>query len=284
MAPEESQTRVGSSRIIVVANEKGGSGKSTVAIHLAIALMKYGHSVATLDLDARQRSLTHYIDNRLLWAKEIGRQIDTPTHKCFDEDAEFSKDDEAGCSKAIDQLAASHAYVVVDTPGHDGPQFRAAHLRADTLVTPVNDSFVDLDVLGSVDPSSFEVTSIGHYSRVVEDARRLRQEGKLSTEWVVLRNRLSMLNSRNKRLVGNALFELSKKLGFHIVDGLAERVIFREFYPRGLTAVDTLDEATLGTRPTMSHLTASLEIQYLIRSILGIPAFDIDTARQADAA
>ena len=44
-------------RVIVVANEKGGSGKSTIAMHVAIALMKRGHRVATIDLDLRQRSL-----------------------------------------------------------------------------------------------------------------------------------------------------------------------------------------------------------------------------------
>jgi chromosome partitioning protein len=138
---------------------------------------------------------------------------------------------------------------------------------ADTLITPLNDSFVDFDVLGAVDPETFRVTGISHYARIAEDARRERQLDRLDTDWIVLRNRLSSLGSRNKRFVGRALEELSQKLQFRCVDGLAERVIFREFYPRGLTAVDDLDEATLGTRPTMSHLTARLEMENLLSAI-----------------
>jgi chromosome partitioning protein len=136
---------------------------------------------------------------------------------------------------------------------------------ADTLVTPLNDSFVDLDVLGSVDPETFSVTGTSHYARMVEEARRQRQlRGQSAIKWIVLRNRLSMLGSRNKRLVGDALQELSRRLDFQCVEGLAERVIFREFYPRGLTAVDDLDEITLGTRPTMSHATARMEMESLL--------------------
>src|SRR6266567_1006192 len=58
-----------SPHVIVVGNEKGGSGKTTVAMHIAIALMKAGQRVATIDLDSRQKSLTHYIANRGAWAK-----------------------------------------------------------------------------------------------------------------------------------------------------------------------------------------------------------------------
>jgi chromosome partitioning protein len=236
--------------------------------------MKAGHSVATLDLDTRQRSLTHYIDNRLSWARSVGRDIPTPSHTCFGEDNEFlpAGDSQKACEDAIGQLAASHRFVVVDTPGHDDPHFRAAHLTADTLVTPLNDSFVDLDVLGNVDPKTFDVVGIGQYARVVEEARRIRREQQRDIDWLVLRNRLSHLNTRNKRLVGEAMNDLSRQLGFTIVDGLSERLIFREFYPRGLTAVDDLDEATLGTRPTLSHASAALEMHNLVRRILGLTA------------
>ncbi len=156
---------------------------------------------------------------------------------------------------------------------------------ADTLITPLNDSFVDLDVLGNVDPESFGVTGISHYARTVEDARRERQSaGKPDMDWIVLRNRLSTLTSRNKRFVGDALNDLSQKLGFRCIEGLAERVIFREFYPRGVTAVDDIDEVTLGTRPTMSHVTAQIEVQNLIAALLGAPARALDDVSQADAA
>jgi len=266
-------------RVIVVANEKGGSGKSTVAIHIAIALMKSGQSVATIDLDARQRSFTHYIDNRLAWARQIGRDLATPNHLCFDEETEFTNaEDEAGGGlafvDAIETLGAGHNYLVIDTPGHNHYLTRLAHATADTLVTPLNDSFVDFDVLGSVDPETFAVNGISHYARIVEDARQQRRtDGKPDIDWIVLRNRLSTFGtSRNKRFVGEALTELSKKLSFRFVDGLAERTIFREFYPRGLTAVDDLNELTLGTRPTMSHATARLEMESLLEAMQAAPA------------
>jgi chromosome partitioning protein len=277
-------------RVIVVGNEKGGSGKSTVAVHIAVALLKLGQSVATIDLDSRQRSFTHYIDNRLAWARQRGKELPAPNHVCFDEEGEFPKaEDEAEARAAflnvVETLSANHNYIVIDTPGHNNPLSRLAHTMADTLITPLNDSFVDLDVLGNVDPESFGVTGISHYARIVEDARRERQAaGKPEMDWIVLRNRLSALNSRNKRFVGDALNDLSQKLGFRCIEGLAERMIFREFYPRGLTAVDEFDEGTLGTRPTMSHATAQLEVQNLLSALLGAPARGIENIDQADAA
>jgi chromosome partitioning protein len=280
-------------RVIVVANEKGGSGKSTIAIHIAIALMRSGQSVATIDLDSRQRSFTHYIDNRLAWSRQRGTELPAPTHVCFDEESEFSTAEDEAAGRAaftstLETLAGSHSYVVIDTPGHNHYLTRLAHSMADTLITPLNDSFVDLDVLGSVDPETFSVTGISHYARIIEDARRQRQvDGKSDIDWIVLRNRLSTLTSRNKRFVGDAIQDLSQKLGFRCIEGLAERVIFREFYPRGLTAVDELDETTLGTRPTMSHVTAQLEVQSLLAALLGAPvgnAGDADTIDQAHAA
>jgi chromosome partitioning protein len=152
---------------------------------------------------------------------------------------------------------------------------------ADTVITPLNDSFVDFDVLGTVDPETFGVTGTSHYSDMVAQARRKR-----SSDWIVLRNRLSSLGSRNKRFVGDALQQLSQRLDFRCVEGLAERVIFREFYPRGLTAVDDLDELTLGTRPTMSHVTARLEMANLLSAMgLGHAATDSDmVADKRDAA
>lgn len=265
---------VPSTRVIVVANEKGGSGKSTIAANVAIGLMRAGHSVATIDLDSRQRSLTHYIDNRLVWARETGLDLPTPAHLCFDEDGEFATQDDVvgreAFAEAIESLSAENGIIVIDTPGHMHYLSRMAHSLAETLITPLNDSFVDLDVLGSVDPNTFAVTGTGHYADIVGEGRRTRIAGEL--DWIVLRNRLSTTKTRNKQLVGNALAELSQQLDFRIVDGLAERMIFREFYPRGLTAADALDKTTLGVRPTLSHLTAALEMQGLLRAVMRLPA------------
>lgn len=268
----ENAVRTPSARVIVVGNEKGGSGKSTVAMHVAVALTKSGQSVATIDLDTRQKSFTHYVDNRRAWAKQAGRNLDIPEHFCFGNLNYPTADEEAAGCKAledsVDTLADRYGVVVIDTPGHDSYLSRHAHSLADILITPLNDSFVDLDVLGSVCPETSRVTGVSHYAQMVEDARgqrRVRDSGTI--DWIVLRNRLSSIGSRNKRLVGDGLQELSRRLNFRHIEGLAERVIFREFYPRGLTAVDDLDEATLSTRPTMSHITARLEMLKLLAAM-----------------
>ena len=266
-------TRSRAVQVIVVGNEKGGSGKSTVAMHIAVALLKAGRSVATIDMDARQKSFTTYIQNRQAWAKHVSRNLVLPSHFCLNEMDNFpSTEERAAASKeladTVDAMVSATDYVVIDTPGHDSHLMRLAHSMADVLVTPLNDSFVDFDVLGTVDPETFAVTGIGHYSRMVDEARCQRELlGDQPIDWFVLRNRLSSLGSRNKRLVGEGLQQLAQKLNFRTVEGLAERVIFREFYPRGLTALDDLDEATLGTRPTMSHATARFEVENLLAAI-----------------
>jgi chromosome partitioning protein len=276
-------------RVIVVANEKGGSGKSTVAFHIAVALLKAGNTVASIDLDSRQRSFTHYVDNRLAWARKRGVELLTPDHVCFDEDSEFSAAENLAAAEeelaaTLQRVAEGHRYIVIDTAGHNQPLTQYVHANADTLITPLNDSFVDLDVLGSVDAETLAVAGISHYARTVDCAReRRRVDGKPDTDWIVARNRLSMTSSRNKAAVGAALEELSQKLNFRYVEGLAERVVFREFYPRGVTALDELNEATLGSRPTMSHLSAQLEVQSLLRALLNIGS-DAESAREARAA
>jgi chromosome partitioning protein len=269
----EGEGRPRSAYVVVLGNEKGGSGKSTVAMHVAVALMKSGQRVATIDLDSRQKSFTHYIENRAAWAKHAHLDLELPTHFCIDraeghkvvdnEVAEFT-----AFARAVDSLEHTHDFVVVDTPGHDSYLMRLAHSMADTLITPLNDSFVDFDVLGTVDPATFAVTGTSHFAEMVREARRQRRiVDHATTDWIVVRNRLSMLGSRNKRLVGEGLQELSLRLGFRSVDGFAERVIFREFYPRGLTALDDLNESTLGTKPSMSHVTARQEVEELMTAL-----------------
>jgi len=262
-------------RVIVVGNEKGGSGKSTVAIHIAVALLKAGESVGTIDVDSQQKSFTNYIENRRAWGERVGRDLGVPSHICLNANLDTSYADERAVeckalNDAVLSLAPTCNYVVIDTPGRDSFLVRYAHTIADTLVTPLNDSFVDFDVLGTVDPETFAVTGTSRYAQMVEEARSQRQVlDNTVIDWIVLRNRLSTFGtSRNKRLVGESLQELSKRQNFRYVDGLAERVIFREFFPRGLTAVDDLDQLTLGTRPTMSHATARLEMEALLGSIL----------------
>src|ERR1044071_7128320 len=253
------QENVQSAHVVVLGNEKGGSGKSTTALHIAVALLKAGQRVATIDLDSRQQSFTHYIDNRRAWAERAQVSLELPTHYCIaraegnsleaNEAREFEN-----FSAAIGAIEHNHDVVVIDTPGADTYLMRLAHSMADTLVTPLNDSFLDFAVLGQIDAATFSVVGESHYAEMVREARRQRRlvDGRL-TDWIVVRNRLSALSSRNKRLVGEGISELSKRLAFRWVDGFAERVVYREFFPRGLTALHDLHEATPRTPPSRSH-------------------------------
>jgi len=259
--------------VIVLGNEKGGSGKSTTAIHIAVSLLKAGQRVATIDLDSRQKTFTHYVENRRDSAKRAGVALELPDHYCVargegvrvdeNEAAEF-----AGFAAAINEVEHNHDFVVIDTPGNDTYLMRLAHSMADTLVTPLNDSFLDFDVLGTVDAATFEVIAVGHYAQMVRYARRQRRivDGGL-TDWIVVRNRVPIVDSRNKRMVGECLGRLGLGLGFRATEGFSERVVFREFFPHGLTALDELDEATLGRKPNLSHLTARQEVRRLVEQL-----------------
>jgi chromosome partitioning protein len=262
-----------SAHVIVVGNEKGGSGKSTTAMHVAIALLKAGQRVATIDLDSRQGSFSHYIENRRNWAKRTGLPFELPRHFriCRGEGIRVDENEVAeftAFAEAVTHVEHTHDFVVIDTPGADTYLTRLAHSMADTLITPLNDSFLDFDVLAAVDPETFAVTGTSHYAEMVREARRQRRivDGK-SIDWVVVRNRLAMLGSRNRRLVGDGVNELAARLGFRFVEGLAERVVYREFFPRGLSALDQIDEDTLGTRPSVSHLTARQEVESLVSAL-----------------
>jgi chromosome partitioning protein len=264
----------GSAHVIVLGNEKGGSGKSTIALHVAIALMKAGQRVATIDLDCRQQSLTRYINNRSAWARRTGLDLELPVHCCIKrgETMQIADNETSEFQQFIDAVSAIERkfdFIVIDTPGSDSYLMRLAHSMADTLVTPINDSFLDFDVLGTVDPVTYAVTGENHYAEVVRDMRRKRRQldGASSTDWIVVRNRLSMIGSRNKQLVADGLNELSFRLGFRSIDGFAERVVYREFFPRGLTALDDIDETTLGTRPSLGHVTAREEVTSLLRQL-----------------
>ena len=273
MLLQTSQGQSGSAHVVVLGNEKGGSGKSTTALHIAVALLKAGQRVATIDLDSRQKSFTRYIENRRAWARRTGLPLELPNHSCIALGTSMQIADNEmfeleQFSTAASAVERTHDFIVIDTPGADSYLMRLAHSMADTLVTPLNDSFVDFDVLGAVDPTTYSVIGESHYSTMVKAARKQRRDlDGSTTDWIVVRNRLSMLGSRNKQLIAEGLNQLAFRLGFRSVDGFAERVVYREFFPRGLTALDDLDEATLGTRPSMSHVTAREEVTSLLRHL-----------------
>jgi chromosome partitioning protein len=262
-----------SAHVIVLGNEKGGSGKSTTAMHLVVALLKSGFRVASVDTDSRQRSLTRYIENRANWARHSGLDLELPAHHVVKLGAgevvrEIEAQEFTAYVDIILKIEREFDVIVVDTPANDSYLMRLSHSMADTLITPINDSFVDLDVLGRVDPDSLAVIDVSHYAELVRAAigQRNRVDGKV-TDWVVVRNRIGSLFSRNQRNVIMGLRELAATLDFRVADGISERVIFREFFPVGLTAFDTFDKRTFGFEPTMSHLAARNEIRELIASL-----------------
>src|ERR1700730_9910561 len=273
MLMQTSRRRSASAHVVVLGNEKGGAGKSTLAMHVAIALMNFGQRVASIDLDLRQKSFTHYIENRRSWAKYSGIHLAVPAHFCVARGTSQSLDDNeaiefTGFVDALTAVEQAHDFIVVDTAGSDTHLTRLAHSMADTLITPLNDSFVDFAVLGMVDPATYSVTGESHYAKMVREVRTQRRLADgVQMDWVVVRNRLSMLDSRNKQRIVKGLGELATRLGFRSADALAERVVYRELFPRGLTALDELNEKTLGARPNLAHLAARHEILNFIEKL-----------------
>jgi len=260
-------------RVIVVANEKGGSGKSTVAMHIAVALIKSGQRVATLDLDFRQKSFTHYIENRRAWAAHVGRDLGTPDHTCFDQRVDYpTEDDEAAACKAltdtVDALAASHDFIVIDTPDHDSDLMRGAPSDGRYLDRAAQRQFRRLRRAwfhrsGNLQRHRHQPLR-RHGGGGAQPAPGSQSRGHRLDRFA---QSLVYAGLAQQTSCGEVLRELSQRLDFRCTEGLAERVIFREFYPRGLTAVDDLDEITLGARPTMSHMTARLEIEALLNTL-----------------
>ncbi len=259
--------------VIVCGNEKGGSGKTTTTMHLAVALMNAGYRVATVDLDVRQKSLSRYIENRQNWAQQYNLNLSLPHHSIpasssFDSISERNASELSGLMSIISSVEKSHDFVLIDTPGHDGYLMKLCHSVADTLITPMNDSYVDFDVLGQVDPRNGEIIKFSHYAATVREARRKRRAADNGIlDWVVVRNRVSTINNRNAGAMMTSLKSLSMKLGCRIADGIGERVVFRELFPIGLTVLDDLNEATFGGELTNSHLAARQEVRALISSL-----------------
>jgi chromosome partitioning protein len=258
---------------IVFANEKGGTGKSTTAVHVAIALAYQGARVAALDLDPRQRTLHRYLENRA--ETERRRAIDLPNAR-FEV---FTGDTLEQLEAQIAELSEAADFLIFDTPGRDDLFARHVATGADTLVTPLNDSFVDFDLIGQVDAETFKVRKLSFYAELIWEARKKRamttltdaQSGgrRREMDWVVVRNRTQHTEARNMKRLDGALTELSKRVGFRIASGLSERVIYRELFPSGLTLLDKGHLGELGT----SHLVARQELRALLSSLnLPMPA------------
>ncbi len=259
--------------IIVVGNEKGGSGKSTTAMHLIVGLMHSGYSVASIDVDYSQGTLSRYLANRRAFIKAAGGDVKMPNAytitppKDAEEETGNGEAEVAQLKLLMEGGLINHDVVVVDTPGSAGPLSALAHSYADTLITPINDSFVDLDVLAHVDGARMAVMGPSHYAEMVWKQKQVRAERDGGTiDWLVMRNRLSSLDAHNKRKMDDVLKDLAKRIGLRVVPGFGERVIFRELFLAGLTIMDLKDAVgpqALGP----SHLAARQEIFDLIGAI-----------------
>jgi chromosome partitioning protein len=215
--------------VIVFANEKGGVGKSTMAFHSCIALANSGQSVFAVDLDTRQQSLGRALQNREGTARRLKIDFARPRYSVLDHVTPI------GLRQEINRLGSRCSFVVIDVAGHDSPLARHAIALADTLVTPVNESFVDIDLLGRFDPVTFQLKELGGFSRLVQ---QLRVDRKAPLDWLVAQNRLRRLGSINEHRIEDALEHLAPRAGFRLVPGLGERVIYRELFPLGLTVFD----------------------------------------------
>ena len=274
-------------RVIVLGNEKGGSGKSTTAMHVTVSLMKQGRKVGCIDLDARQGSLSRYVENRRSFMEETGLKLPLPEVRRIyrsenDVRSAAEAEDSEALDRALDELSDCDS-IVIDTPGSDNYLSRLGHAQADVLITPLNDSFLDLDLLARIDADGRRVLAPSIYSQMVWEQRQRRaKQGLAPIDWVVMRNRLSHVNARNKRDVGQLLEQLSRRIGFRLAPGFGERVIFRELFPKGLTLLD-LREKGAGVRLNMSHLAARQEVRELFRAV-GLEDSDIkDEAEAAES-
>ncbi|MDV7271969.1 division plane positioning ATPase MipZ [Thioclava sp. A2] len=265
--------------IIVVGNEKGGSGKSTTSMHVATALARMGKTVGVLDLDLRQKSLGRYIENRLAFMAREGVDLPCPEYRELPEvDATSLAPGENPydhrLSAAVADCETTCDFIIIDCPGSHTRLSQVAHSLADTLITPLNDSFIDFDLLARIDPVTSKVIGPSIYSEMVWAARQLRARAGLKPiDWIVLRNRLGAQQMHNKRKVGEALEQLAKRIGFRVAPGFSERVIFRELFPRGITLLDLRD---LGVdNLNLSNVAARQELRDLLNE-LNLPGIEIN--------
>ncbi len=259
--------------VIVLGNEKGGSGKSTTAFHLAVFLLYQDFRVATIDVDSRQQTLTQYIRNRSDWVKAHGLQLPQSTHYHLpvsdgDSVSRNCRQEFEVFAHAISQVEDDYDFLIIDTPGFDTNLTRLAHSLADTLITPLNDSLLDLNVLARIDPQNGEPRELSHYARLVQRARkeRLAIDGQ-TIDWILVRNRISMLSSRNMRLVQSGINQLATRLGARVAHGIGERVVFRSLFPIGMSVFDPLDDPAIGNMASMPNMSAHKEYRSLVEEL-----------------
>jgi len=299
--------------VVVIGNQKGGSGKSTFAMHIIVALLKAGKRVASFDLDLNQQTLTRYLANRRDWDRDHERKLELPDYYPVKERdaydtarnlkqfiAQFKKDARAHKEDFIDSSTLSHSadlrqfisqlreigradkhdFIVIDTPSGVQHLSLIAHGMADTLITPINDSFFDLDVLVAMERSDSEPQLSAYANMVWRALEARRRVSGRATDWIIVRNRLESGDSSNHRQVARVLEVVQRTLGFRIARGLLERPAYREFFAAGLTVFDLAEKLESSAESDKTNLLARLEIENLIREIGFI---EDDTALQNES-
>ena len=274
--------------VIVVGNEKGGAGKSTLAIHIVCGLLHAGRRVAIIDLDLRQRSMAKFFANRAAWMAGNGQVLPMPVEPDMGDGKALARTDEseqlARFDAAFAQARVEAEFILIDTPGGDTVLSRTAHGLADQIVTPMNDSFVDFDLLGQIDPVTLELLKPSIYSESVWEARKHRAITKgrsAAIDWIVVVNRMAVAAARNRQRLEERMEKLARRVGFRIGPGLRDRVIYRELFPFGLTVADLSNEV----RPvavSLAHVAARQEMRNLMLA-LGLDGSALDAPLDAAA-
>jgi chromosome partitioning protein len=237
-------------------------------MHLIVSLLRQGARVASVDLDARQGTLSHYVANRQKTKREYSDLLVSEHASVL---ASSNRDrgladteDEQHLTQVLERYK-EYDYIVIDTPGNDTFLSRLAHSFADTLITPLNDSFIDLDMLIRLEPGDVDKLRPSTYAAMVWDQKKEKaSRSGGNVDWIVLRNRLNPLYSKNKEEMHRILTLLSKRIGFRLLAGFCDRVIFRELFINGTTLLDLTDT---GTALTLSHVAARKELKDLLAAL-----------------
>lgn len=246
--------------IIVIGNEKGGAGKTTTSMHLIVSLLHLGFKVNTLDTDIRQKSLSRYLENRTNYATKKDLKLHHPNHIAFNENDDFKKFME-------DESLYDADFLLIDTPGSHTEISNYAHSLADTIITPINDSFLDLDVIAHIEADSLKIIRPSIYSQTIWEQkmnRAKRDQGEIN--WIILRNRLSAIEAKNKQRMEDVLARLSSRLGFKVASGFNERVIYRELFLHGLTLLD-IKPGISDINLSLSHIAAKQELNNFLKHL-----------------
>jgi chromosome partitioning protein len=229
--------------IIVFGGIKGGTGKSTLAFHIATCAHMNNKKIVTIDCDFPQFSFSKYYENRKKNKSLDEKLIWQNHHKITD------------LTKLPDMIEKDTVYLI-DTPGKYDPHITKIHGMADIIISPVNDSFLDIDTIMKLDQGKWAMP--GYYYETIMENKKYKKDSM----WIVVRNRSTHINSKHKRTVEERLTELSKRINFTLMQGLRERTIFRELFNEGSTVLDVESK-----KMSLSHLAAKMEVKLLWKTI-----------------